>query len=521
MKARYLLIIFLVIAALVTAGFAYKNYRDRLVEEQWIAHMTDVVERNTFYDGLYLDDVSLGGLTYQEAADMFEKKAQEQLDSLKVTLVYKDQSWSFNYEDIKAHIDWEEKLNQLYQIAREGSLEDRYEQVENISKNNIHMETTLTMDITQVRDEINAIAESLSIEPVDAQIEFYPGKKEMFVITPEQSGQMVDADSLYSSVQQMFNSGEPGEITIEPIVVEAQYKKADLERATTKIVTFYTDMSGSTENRMHNIALALSKINGTKLNPGDVFSFNKIVGPRTEKAGYKLAGVIKPDKSLQDGIGGGICQASSTVFNAAAMAGLEIVERYHHSFPVSYLPAGLDATVSWGGADFKFKNNKNTPIFIRAFRSGTRAYVEIYGEPIPNNGQYKLVTGEVTVTKAPEPKRVKDTEGKYVKTAGGEYEYVKSRDGLRLNTYRVLYENGKKVSSELLVKNNYLPIQGIIYYRDGAANPTPAPNNGSNPTPKPTAKPEETPKPTPAPTPKPTQEPEPTETPSGNDGGGN
>ncbi|HHY82653.1 MAG TPA: hypothetical protein GX505_08230 [Clostridiales bacterium] len=522
MKVKYLLIILLVVAAIVTAGFAYKNYRERLAEEQWIAHMTDTVERDTFYEGLYLDDVALGGLTLQEAMAMFEKSAQDRLDNLKVELVYQDKNWTFTYEDIKAHIDWEEKLNELYQIARKGSLEERYEKVESIRENNVRMETTLTMDISQIQEEINAIADSLAIEPVDAQIDFYPAKEEKFVITPESDGQMVDAGTLYNLVQQVFNFGQPGEITIEPVVVEAKVRAADLEKATAKIVTFYTDMSGSTENRMHNIGLALKKISGTKVNPGEVFSFNGTVGPRTEKAGFKLAGVIMPDKSLQDGIGGGICQASSTVFNAVALAGLEIVERYHHSFPISYLPAGMDATVSWGGADFKFRNNKNTPVFIHAYRKGTRAYVEIYGEPIPNNGQYKLVTELTQKYAAPAPKRVLDTEGKYVSAAGGEYEYVKSREGLRINTYRVLYENGKRVSSELLCKNYYQPIQGIIYYREPAATPKPTDKPGT--TTEPTKKPEQPdPSPTaePTPTPKPSPTPEPSEPADNGDDGEN
>jgi vancomycin resistance protein YoaR len=486
MRKKHILLILLSAAILFTAGFVYQNYRERQAEEQWKAHMADTVERSTFYEGTYLDGTALGGLTPQEAGEIFEKTAAEKLDKLKVELTYQDQTWSFGSEDIGASIDWEDKLNELYDLAREGSLEERYNQVEAIREKGEKLETSLTMDISQIRDDITAIAESLTVEPVDADIQFFPDKENKFSLTPEKKGQMVDAEALYQSAEQILNSGEPGTIAIEPVPTEPKMLMADLEKATKKIVSFSTDLLKSTENRAYNVELSLKKINGLRLNPGEIFSFNETVGPRTKSAGFRTAPVIMPDKSMKDDWGGGVCQASSTVFNSAALAGMEIVERYHHSFPVAYVPAGTDATVTYGGADFRFKNNKKTPIFFHTYRIGKLVYVDIYGEPIPDGGSYKLVTELTETIKAPEPQRILDTAGKYVTTAGGQKEHVKSRTGYKLNTYRVLYKNGKQLDSELLVKNFYRPIQGITYYREGtpqssaAPTPTPAPENGGN-----------------------------------------
>lgn len=481
MKKKYLLFGVLALVILLTAGFVYQNYREKQAQEQWLAHMTDTVERNTFYEGIYLDDVPLGGLTLQEASDLFQKEVENRLNSLQAKLTYEDQSWLFTYEDIQAEIDWEDKLEELYNLAREGQLEDRYQQVEEIRENNVKELTILTMDISLIKSKIEEIAESLTVEPVDADIAFYPNEKDKFKLFPEQDGLKIDADELYKSVEQIFLAEKAGEIAIEPIAIEPEVRLADLEKATSKIVTFSTSMSGSSQNRMSNIALSFQKINGTKLNPGETFSFNEVVGPRTAKTGFKPAPVITADKSLQDGIGGGICQASSTLFNGAALAGLEIVERYHHSFPIAYLDAGRDAMVSWGGADLKFKNNRNSPIFIRTYCSGTKVVVEIYGEPIPNNGEYILTTKVTETIKAPAPKRIEDKKGEYVKKPGGEYQHVKSRMGLKVNTYRLLVENGKTVSSELFVTNYYRPIQGITYYREGEPAPTPTPSPDPEP----------------------------------------
>jgi vancomycin resistance protein YoaR len=171
--------------------------------------------------------------------------------------------------------------------AGKGSWKSRYKQIEEIRENKVQAETTLTMDITRIRGAVEEIAESLSVEPVNADLSFHPGEEQMFRITPEQEGRKVDSDELYRSVEEIFKSGQPGIVAIEPAVVEPEVRAADLERATSKIVTFSTSMSGSSENRMSNIALALRKINGTKLNPGEVFSFNQVVGNRTAKAGFQ------------------------------------------------------------------------------------------------------------------------------------------------------------------------------------------------------------------------------------------
>ncbi len=513
MRVRHVLLILIFAAILFTAGFVYQSYREKQAEiqaqEQWTAHMINTVEGNTFYEGIYLDGIPLGGLTLEEARERFAQRAGEQLDKLRVELTYQDESWVFDHEDIEAHIDWEEKLNTLYDQAREGSLEERYKKVEEIREKGIHMETSLTKNISLIKDEITAIAESLVIEPVDADIQFFPDRENKFVLTEGKEGQIVDGDELYLSAEQILNSGEPGTITIEPIPVEPKVKMADLEKATKRIVSFSTDLQQSSANRIHNVVLSLKKINGLRINPGEVFSFNGSVGPRTQAAGFKPAPVIMPDKSMKDDWGGGVCQASSTVFNTAALAGMEIVERYHHSFPVSYLPAGMDATVVYGGADFKFRNSNGTPVFFHTYHKGNRVYVDLYGEPVPNGGSYKLVTDLIETIAAPEPQRVLDTEGKYVTTAGGQYQHVKSRTGYRINTYRVLYQNGKQVSSELLVKNYYRPIQGIIYYREGAA-----PTQEPEPTQEPGSAPDPIPTPDPEPTAEPDPEPEPTPTPA-------
>jgi len=457
-----LLIVFLVLAVTCLAGYGAKKVMDY---RKWIQHMREVVEVHTFYNGVWVDDIDLGGMTFEEASDILSQKASEMLEKIRFELVYGDKRWVFNYKDINAYTDWDTKIVEAYEAGRKGTLEERYNKVKEIEANGFKVQTSLYYDLDRIMSDIEAIAEEISYDAVDAEIKFYPDRTNKFEISQEKSGLFLDADEVFNTIKQRMEKGEYGEVLLVPTEVAPQVTKADLQKLTHRIVQFSTSLAGSSADRKHNVRLALSKINGYRLDPGEVLSFNKAVGPRTAKAGFRPAPVIMPDKSMQDDYGGGVCQASSTLYNAALRADLEIVERYHHSFPVAYLPAGLDATVSYGGADLKIKNNRETPVFIRTFSSGDRVYVEIYGEPFPNNGYIECTSVTREVVPAPQPKRILDKNGKYVKQPGGEYQHVKSRNGYKVTSYKIYYENGKKVWTKVITNDYYRPIQGIIYYR--------------------------------------------------------
>ena len=369
------------------------------------------------------------------------------------------------YKDVGAYIDWDKKISQAYGIAREGELEERYNRVMEIAANGIRLKTSLFYNMSLVKSKLEAIAQEINYDPVDADIKFYPDRENKFEIIEEKPGLKLDVESLYSDLVEKMKNEEYCQVVLSPEDVPAKITKAHLQKATYRIAQFSTSVATSTADRKHNVRLALSKVNGYRLDPGEVFSFNEVVGPRTAKRGFRSAPVIMPDKSLQDDYGGGVCQASSTIYNAALRADLEIVERYHHSFPIAYVPIGLDATVSYGGVDLKFRNNKDTPIFIRTFSSGNNVYVEIYGEKFPNNGYITCSSTVTSVVAAPAPKRILDKSGKYVKQPGGQVEHVKSRNGYKVTSYKTYYENGKKVWTKVIAHDYYRPIQGIIYYR--------------------------------------------------------
>ena len=427
--------------------------------------MTEVVDVPVIYEGIWVDDIHLGGMSIEEAKSVLAERTRESLEEIKFELIHNDKRWTITYKDIGAYIDWDKKIDQAYQIAREGELEERYNRIKEIEANGVRLKTSLFYNMNLVRNTLESIAREISYDPVDADIKFFPNRENKFEITEEKSGLTLDVDSLFNELAEKMKNREYGELALSPDEVLPKVTKAQLQKATHRIAVFSTSVATSTADRKHNVRLALSKINGYRLDPGEVFSFNETVGPRTAKTGFRSAPVIMPDKSLQDDYGGGVCQSSSTVYNAALRADLEIVERYHHSFPIAYVPIGLDATVSYGGADLKFRNNKDLPIFIRTYSVGDNVYVEIYGEKFPNNGEISCSSTVKSVVPAPAPKRILDKNGKYVREPGGQYEYVKSRNGYRVTSYKTYYENGKKIWTKVIANDYYRPIQGIIYYR--------------------------------------------------------
>ena len=146
----------------------------------------------------------------------------------------------------------------------------------------------------------------------------------------------------------------------------------------TLLATYSTALGGSSRNRRHNIRIACAAIDGAVLMPGGVFSYNAIVGPRSEQAGFRTAPVIIHGE-LVPGTGGGVCQVSSTLYNVALLGDLKIVRRSHHQFPVHYVPPGRDATVAYGSLDLRFANSLPGPVALDVKTVGSRVVVRLYG----------------------------------------------------------------------------------------------------------------------------------------------
>ena len=220
--------------------------------------------------------------------------------------------------------------------------------------------------------------------------------------------------------------------------------------------TFSTRYDASKTDRSTNLNLAAKKINGFILAPGEEFSYNKIVGERTIEAGYKEAKIYSGGKII-DGLGGGICQVSSTLYNAVVFANLKVTQRFNHQFTTSYVPAGRDATVSYGSKDFSFINNRKYPIKIMINIDSGVAKVDIYG--IKEEQEFEIDFDTEIISNIP-------YETKYEKDAsldeGKEVVKQKGTNGIIVNTYKIKKQNGITVSKEILSKDTYNTLDRII-----------------------------------------------------------
>ena len=220
--------------------------------------------------------------------------------------------------------------------------------------------------------------------------------------------------------------------------------------------TYTTRYDPTNKNRSNNLEISAKKINGTIIMPGETFSYNQTVGERTIAEGYKEAGAYAGGRVVQD-VGGGICQTSSTLYNAVLLANLEIVDRSNHQFLTSYVPAGRDATVAWGSIDFQFKNTIEYPIKIEASVKNGVCTMSIYG--IKEETEYEVVIQPVVLSYIPYTTKYEDDstleEGKEVVEQSG---YT----GCTSETYRIIKLNGEVVSKTLLSKDTYDPMTRII-----------------------------------------------------------
>lgn len=287
---------------------------------------------------------------------------------------------------------------------------------------------------------------------VNAEIDYESENKD---IIPERDGFKVNFEQLKDKI----NSGEK-KFTLETEeILKAEITARYLEDKILfgdVLATLTSRYNAGVVGRSKNIAIAAQKINGTILKPGEVFSYNNVVGPRTYENGFKDAGVYTAT-GLENGVGGGICQVSSTLYGAQLMADLKTVSRTNHSYTISYLPSGQDATVSYGTIDYKFMNDKPFPIKIECFASGGVLTVNILG--VKDDSYYDIkLTNKIVGSTSPET-----IEREVDDLAEGEERVVQTgQNGVTVETFKNYYKDGQFIKSSFVHKSVYYAMPRIV-----------------------------------------------------------
>ena len=286
---------------------------------------------------------------------------------------------------------------------------------------------------------------------IDAQVTF---GKQGFNYVKGQDGVKIDTHKLFERA--LSSKGKAFRLTL-PLTVDKAVTVAELKKNTVVKSTFTTTYANSSANRCYNISKAAETLNGTTVGVGETFSFNAVVGDRTEARGYKLSKVIQ-DGNYTEGVGGGVCQVSTTLYNALLLAGF-IPKAVQHSLISSYVKAGFDAMVSYGSADLTFTNDTDHPIYIAATTQGKSVTFTVYG--VPNVYRIERVSVETrdkyattyVVDGDKYPELIYTDQTKVV-TSGS--------DGVKTESYLKYYIGDKLVDTKLIRKNSYKRVDQVI-----------------------------------------------------------
>lgn len=434
----------------------YKQYKNYL-------------SQNVIFPGVFVDGQHVGGMTPAEAREALgDENSASSAFSLSIGIG--DKVWTLNNQNVSAHRDINGALLKAFAYGRQNStgilttqrtpFRERVDTVLGLREQYVYIQSKQAYDYASVRSVIDEIVRYVTRDPVDAQIQSFDFKTRAFTFSDDQPGVTIDGEALYSQVIARLEQGSGNQtITVTPTLTLPQITKQTLID-TFKLVSAFTTKTTSDNDRNNNISLACQTINGTVLLPGETFSFNGTVGERTVSRGYREAGAINAGQ-LIDEVGGGICQVSSTLFNAVARANLEIVSRSPHAWPSTYVKKGEDATVNWPNLDFKFRNNTNAPVFLIAYYKDRQCTAEIWGASLGDTVTIDLDSKTIrTIEPSLEVLYVQNPE----LPAGTSKETVKLRTGYVVETYKVWYRNNAEFKRELMHTSTYKPYQRTIEY---------------------------------------------------------
>lgn len=417
-----------------------------------VAVARDVAEyQDRIYPGISIAGTDVGGLTRRQALTAIEAIATARL-SRKITLDVDATRLPLTYAELGLRAYPNDAVELAYTLGRTGPLWQRLATRIELSRNSLDIPLRYSHDEKVVEAVLAPLVRQLNDAPQDAEVTVRNGQ--VVITKPSRDGRAVDVQVTLARIRAALQSGED-EVSAAISTVAPRFTTQQASDLQAPLISFTTKIAGN-ENRLYNIALAAGLVRGTTLAPGEVFSYNRVVGPRTVERGFKEAPVLMDDE-LVPGDGGGVCQVSSTLFNVALLADFEILARANHSRPVPYLPMGRDATVTYGSLDLQFRNTTGHYVLLWTRVTGLRLTMTAYGSPAPGK--------EVDVTvsereEIPPPTRVvskKDPE-----LDEGTVVTLEAQPGYRVRTYRAVRVNGQLVRTELVGASYYRPVPRTI-----------------------------------------------------------
>ena len=361
-----------------------------LTEEELKTSLTSDV----FYQGIKIDGIDVSGKTKEEAVSLLANTLKEKPSEVNIKLMYDGTEYPLDISTLSLENNAQEIVDEAFNYARpaEGATPEQlvecYGQMQGLKTTAKEYNTAFTVKTDGLSDIIHGMFDEYNQEVVEATVGEFNIETLEFDISESQAGREVDIEKAITDTKALLDGGTyTGVVTVDFEDKEPESTSEEL-KAEYGLISSSDSLTTSDSNRNSNIDTACKKLDGLIIQPGESFSFNGYVGRRTAEAGYKTAGVIIGGKA-EKGLGGGVCQVSSMLFQSAAKANLQIDERHCHEWPSTYCPIGTDATVDYGSADLRFTNNTDYPIAIHAFYvdEETKVTIQMYGH-LFEDGKY-------------------------------------------------------------------------------------------------------------------------------------
>lgn len=421
-------------------------------------------ETDTIAEGVYIGNIYVGGMTEEEAKQAVETYVEEAGD-VTFTLATGEKSVEVEASDLGIHFSDMSVVQEAMDVGRSGSLIKRYKDNKDLEHGDKVIQLQLEVEPEAVAAVMEAQADVLNQEAVDNGLVREDGE---FRIIKGEQGIEVNVEESIAAIDEYISTvwdGTDAQIELVAEIVEPRGSEEELAQITDLLGGYSTNYNDSGANRCTNISVAASKINGTVLYPGEEFSVAATIGPLDAANGYQLAGAYENGQTVES-YGGGVCQVSSTLYNAVILAELEVTERSNHSMIVSYVKPSMDAAIAGDYKDLKFVNNQELPIYLEGYTVGKNVYFNIYGhETRPEN---RVVTYESEVISQQDPGvqyvATADPVG-YIGVAQGKH------IGYVARLWKVVTVDGVEVSREVFNKSTYRASPKIVNVGTTSADP--------------------------------------------------
>lgn len=429
-------------------------------------------KRDIIFPGVRVADIDLGGLTGAEARDRITEQDKALGDRV-ITVKHPGGSGVFRLRDAGFHIKVDEVMANAHALGRQGSLLAQWRERGQLARNGREVPLAITADKNKLKQLLDEITKAVRVPPRDALL--VVNDDDTVQIIESTAGYGVDMDKAWDRLQEVAVDRNETELSVEMVAVRPARTTEDVRAMGINglVASFTTRFDLRKTNRAFNIKVAAQALDGIEIKPGEVFSFNKIVGPRSQEAGYKPAPAILNNEFI-DSLGGGVCQVSTTLYNTLLLADVQIIERSSHSLVVSYVPLGQDAAVAYGGKNLRFKNNYDTHLLTKSKVVGNSVTFKLFGD-IKNKKYVKVLNTTIeefpfkTVNK-PDP----------TLPAGKQTVKQKGARGYTIISYRLVYSGGQLIKKEKLPNSFYNPLDQIILIGSGRAAYSTGPLNGTD-----------------------------------------